>query len=95
MIIPKATTPPKPFLRVGDARMKAEKYAEAQEKYTQLLTDFPKSAISRPKPGSNGAARFSILTNRRMRPLDFQSVADDKTAGSYQPEASILGGCRP
>ena len=43
---PKSEYAAQALVRLGDAQMKAEKYAEAQEKFTQLLTDFPKSDLA-------------------------------------------------
>ena len=71
--------------------MKAEKYAEAHEKYTLLITNFPKSEYARDARFKRGSALFN-LNKPEEAATDFQAIADDKTSKALQPEALYWAG---
>ena len=88
---PKSQYAPDALLRVGDARLKAEKWDEARDSYTALITDFPKSPLvweARYKLGSalyNGGKPADAAT-------EFDAVANEKAAGDYAPESLYWAG---
>lgn len=79
------------LLRVGDARMKAEKWDEARDSYTALIANFPKSPLvfeARYKLGStlyNSGKPAEAAT-------EFDTVANDKASGEYAPESLYWAG---
>lgn len=74
------------LLRVGDARFKAQKFAEAREQYAGVLTEFPRSPVV-------VEARFklgSTLYNLEKLPdavAEWDRVIAAPTAGEWVPEA--------
>ena len=79
------------LLRVGNARLKAQKYDEARQRYERLLADDPKSPFAVEARFNLGSALYNL-----DRPADaavaFDAVANEKTAGAYIPTGLYWAG---
>lgn len=88
---PKSQYAPQALIRVGDARMKAEKWDEARDRYSVVVANYPKSPLvfeARYKLGSalyNGGKPAEAAA-------EFDAVANDKAAGDYGPESLYWAG---
>ncbi len=88
---PKSQYAPEALLRIGDARMKAEKWDEARDRYAALIANFPKSPLVYEAKYKLGSALFNAGRPDEAA-TQFDAVANEKAAGDYAPESLYWAG---
>ena len=88
---PKSEYAAQGLMRSGEARSKAEKWADAQAKFSQLIAAFPQSPFVAEARFNLGAALFR-QDKFAEAATAYSAVADDKAAGELMPEALFWAG---
>jgi TolA-binding protein len=78
-------------LRAGDARFRAQEYAEARDKYAASLMADPKSPVAAEARFKLGSALYN-LDRFAEAGAEFDAVVANKDAGDYVPEALYWAG---
>jgi TolA-binding protein len=88
---PKSDYTAEALLHLGDARMKAEKYQEAYEKFSTLLTTLPQSRLVPEAHFKMGSALFN-LNRPDDAAAEFDAVVASKSAGALGQDALYWAG---